>query len=104
MSSVNSDVFKTPTAREEIGGMPGMTPDNPTNVSEVNYSEYNCKIFRGNIGDESDLDDLIMAESILTRGLNGNGEVIIIDRSTQAFESNYWIVITYLEKSPTQKL
>ena len=102
MSNINSDVFKTPKPAEALNGMPGMTPQNPAQVQEgvVNYSDYKCRIFRGNIGDEASLTDLASAENILTKSLNGNGEIILIDRATQAFENNYWIVLTYLEKSP----
>lgn len=96
---LNTDVFRQPDEMApKTGAMPGMLPGLDAAAAEGrNLGEYVCRIFRGNIGGD-EMEDLAMVESILTRGLAGNGDIIIVDRATQIFESNYWIILTYLEK------
>lgn len=95
---LNKDVFKQPEELvTENTSLPGFIPETVGEAKGRDLSEYVCRIYRGNIGGDS-LEDQGMLENIMTRGLAGNGEVIIVDRATQSFEDNYWIVLTYLEK------
>lgn len=99
-SGMNKDVFRQPEeVSKKPGAMPGMIPG-LEGVSQANgrdLTDYICRIYRGNLGG-AEVDDQAMVESILTRGLAGNGDIIIVDRATQAFEDNYWVILTYLER------
>lgn len=94
----NKDVFKqADDIDKKVQDMPTITSFVENTSRGKDLSEYVCKVYRGNIGGDS-LGDQQMIENILTRGLSGSDDVVIIDRDKQSFEDNYWIIITYLEK------
>ena len=98
----NENLFtQAPNSKKKSkGAMPNMIIENldkEKNSSSDSLSAYTCKIYRGNIAG-NDLTELATIESILSRGLAGKGDIVIIDKATQSFEDNYWVIITYLEK------
>lgn len=94
----NKDVFKqADEIDKKVQDMPTISAGIENTTRGKDLSEYTCRVYRGNIGGDS-LEDQAMIESILTRGLSGSDDVVIIDRDKQSFEDNYWIIITYLEK------
>lgn len=45
-----------------------------------------------------DLTEMAALQSIETRGISGNGDIIILDRDKYVFMKDYFLIVHYLEK------
>lgn len=84
--------------------MPGiMTQEYPVpSISDKmkNKSEldgYSYHILKAEADDPVAMSEL---QLILTRSINGTGDVVLMDKDKFTFMDRYFIVLTYLEKNP----
>lgn len=82
---------KSPDAAITLPGLSAKQKD-PNNV----YKGYRVKILKANLDDVS---ESLLATSILTQSLDGTNRIVLIDKTTYSFQSSFFIVLTYLEKS-----
>lgn len=78
---------------------PGMIPGQ----GSVNYAGYRFRVAYFQIGGENTQDSQSALETLLTRGIPGHPDaVVIVDRTTSisATTGMYTCVINYLEKEP----
>jgi len=61
------------------------------------HSGYTAKYIKANIDDPTEMAELQLIE---TRGIDGNDEIILLDRDKFTFMQNYYIILHYLEKRP----
>lgn len=71
-----------------------------TNRGDLNLSEYRYRVEMFTLGNSNESDDIAELESILTRSINPNRDLVIIERkdSISSTTGVYTCVLIYMER------
>lgn len=61
------------------------------------YSNYSVKYIKANMDEMGDMGAL---QEILTRSINGSGDIVVLSRDKFAFMDKMFLIVEYLEKRP----
>ncbi len=80
-----------PDDKIESFQLPGLT----TKSGVIDYSNYSVKYFKADLDDQG---DLLTLQQIETRGVRGDG-VLILSRDKFTFNTSYFLIIQYMEQN-----
>lgn len=87
---------KTP---QDAISIPGLAPGSK-GKTENPFDGYKVKILKCNLDEPG---ELLTLTTLMTRGIDGTGNVIIKDVDKYSFQSSFFVILTYLEKQPNAK-
>jgi hypothetical protein len=69
----------------------------PSQQSRTGLEGYTIKYIKADMDDLAAMSEL---QTILTQGLTGSGEIVILDRDKFTFMDRMFLIVNYAEKNP----